>query len=116
MYRADNGINEGSCWIVELIRSHYTNISTYRPLSGSSYVELPVELRSSIKGLINIKYNDQKCFLWCHAMHINQDKIYLERITRKDRVLANNIDYGGIKFPVDKEDFSKIETKKKYLH
>ena len=112
LYRIDNSINEGCGWIVKLIESQYINISAHRPLSGSSYVKLPVELRSSIKGLINIKDNDQKCFLLCHAMHINQDKIYLERTTRKYRVLANNIDYDGIKFPVDKEDFSKIETKK----
>ena len=37
------------------------NTLTYqlnRPLSGSSYVTLPVEFRSSKKGLISIKNND----------------------------------------------------------
>ena len=48
-------INEGSGWIVESIESQYINISTYRPLSGSSYMDLPAELRSPRKGLINIK-------------------------------------------------------------
>ena len=62
LYLIDNWINEGSCWIVESIESQYINISTYRPLSGSSYVELPVKLRSPKKGLINIKNKDQKCF------------------------------------------------------
>ena len=41
--------NEGSCWIVELTESQYINISTYRPLSGSSNTKLPTELRSSKK-------------------------------------------------------------------
>ena len=41
LYRIDNWINEGSGWIVELIESQYI-ISTYRPLSDSSYVKLPV--------------------------------------------------------------------------
>ena len=49
LYRIDNWINEGSAWIVELIDAQYINISTYRPLSGSSYVQLPVELKSSKK-------------------------------------------------------------------
>ena len=40
----DNRVNEGSGWIVERIESQYINISTYRPLSGIFYVELPVEL------------------------------------------------------------------------
>ena len=79
----DNWINGGSSWIVELIESQYINISTYRPLSGSSYVQLPAELKSSKKGLINIKNNDQKCFIWCHVRHINPVKIHPERITRE---------------------------------
>ena len=49
LQRIDNCINEGSGWIVELIKSQYINVSTYRPLSGSSYVKLPAELRSSKK-------------------------------------------------------------------
>ena len=59
----DNWINEGSGWIVESLESQYINISTYRPLSGSSYVKLSVELRSPKKGLINIRKEDQKRFL-----------------------------------------------------
>ena len=38
--------------LVGLIQSQYINI---RPLSGSSYVQLPTELRSPKKALINIK-------------------------------------------------------------
>ena len=58
----DVWINNGYGWIIELIRSQYINISTYRPLSGSSYMDLPVELRSPRKGLINIKNKDKKYF------------------------------------------------------
>ena len=70
VYSVDNWINEGSGQIVELIESQYINISTYWPSSGSSYVQLTVKLRSSKNGLINIKNNDQKCFLWYHVMVI----------------------------------------------
>ena len=71
LYRIDAWINKGSGWIVESIESQYINITTYKPLVGSSYIDLPIELRSPRKGLINIKNNDQKCFLWCHVRHIN---------------------------------------------
>ena len=54
MYRIDNWINEGPGWIVELIKSQYINISTYRPLSESSFVKLPAELISSKKA-VNFK-------------------------------------------------------------
>ena len=55
LHAIDVWINNGSGWIIELIKSQYINISTYRPLSGSSYLDLPVELRSPKKGLINFK-------------------------------------------------------------
>ena len=85
LYRIDNWINERSGWIVELIESQYINVSNYKPLSGSSDIKLPAELRSSKIRLINIKNNDQKHFLWCHARHINPVKIHPEKITREDR-------------------------------
>ena len=56
-------INNGSGWNVKSIESQYINISTYIPLSGSCYMDLPAELRSPRKGLINIKNKDKKCFL-----------------------------------------------------
>ena len=80
----DVWINKGSGWNVESIESQYINISTYRPLSGSSYMQLPVELRSPRKGLINIKNKDQKCFFCCHVRHINPLKEHPEGITQKD--------------------------------
>ena len=64
LYRIDNWINVGSSWINEFIKSQYINVSTYRPLSASSYIKLLAELRSSKKGLINIKNNHQKCFFY----------------------------------------------------
>ena len=62
LYRFDACTNRGSGWIIESIKSQYINISTYRPLVESSYIDLPIELQHPRKGLINIKNNDQKCF------------------------------------------------------
>ena len=82
-------------------------ISTYRPLVGSSYIDLPIELKHPRKGLINIKNNDQKCFLWCHVRHINPVKEHPGKITRADRDLAINLNY---EFPVQEKDLKKIEV------
>ena len=46
LHMIDVWINKGSGWNVESIKSQYINISTYRPLSGSFYIDLPVELKS----------------------------------------------------------------------
>ena len=76
----DVWINEGSGSNVESVESHYINISTYRPLSGSFCLlnNLPVKLKSPRKGLINIKNKDQKCFLRCLDILILQKSIQKE--------------------------------------
>ena len=62
LYMTDIWINSGSGWIIELIESQYISISTYRPLSGSSYIDLPVEFRSPRKGLIMLKIKMKNIF------------------------------------------------------
>ena len=68
----DKWVSEGSGWVIDRIDSHYINVTTYKPLNGSSCIELPTELRNPKKGLINIKNeDDDECFRWCHIRHLN---------------------------------------------
>ena len=67
-------------------------------------------MRSPRKRLINIKNNDQKCFLWCHVRHINPVKEHPGRIKKIDKRIASNLNYEGIELPVQEKDFSKIEV------
>ena len=64
---------EGSGWRKEGILSFNVNVSQYTPLRGSSYKDLP-DLPKQIKNkqcCINIKNNDNKCFMWAvlSALH-----------------------------------------------
>ena len=85
------------------------NISVYRPLSGSTCIELPDGLKNSMKDLINIKSNHNKCFPWCHIRHLNLVKRHPERIAKEDKSMINDFNYEGIKFPVSKKDYCRIE-------
>ena len=78
IYRLDNWISHGSGWIVEEIYSQYLNLSFYLPLSGSTYIKLPKELDHPMKGLISVKNNDNRCFMWCHVRHLNINGVKLE--------------------------------------
>ena len=109
IYRLKNWISHQSEWIVKEI-SQYLNLSSYLPLSGSTYIKLPAELNHPMKGLINIKNNDNKCFLWCHARHLNLDGAKLCRITKKDKEIAKSLNYSSVDFPVSKKDNGKIEV------
>ena len=113
LYSTEICVNEGYGWIIESVYSQYINMSTFRPLSGSSYIKLSVELRNSKKGLTSLKNNNQKCFLWCHIRQLNSLKIHPERITQNDKKLIDTLDYEEIEFPVSKKYFDKIEVKNK---
>ena len=66
-------ISEGSGWTIQSVGNHYLNIVKYKPMNGSSYIQLPSELRRR-NAFINIK-NEDICFRWCHIRHLNpQDK------------------------------------------
>ena len=67
-------VSEGSGWVIDKIDSHYINIVIYQPLNGSSYIELPINLKNPAKGLINIKNKDDECFRWCHIRHLSTKK------------------------------------------
>ena len=75
-------------------------------MSGSSYVKLPAELKSSKKRVISIKNNDRKYFLQCHIRCINSVKLHPERITGYYIKIANSLNYDGVGFPVQAKDFS----------
>ena len=75
-------------------------------------MDLPVELRTPRKGLINIRNKDEKRFLWCHVRHNNPSKEHLERISKIDKKIAKILNYYEIEFPVQVKYFSKIGVKK----
>ena len=106
-------LSEGSGWVFESVKLHIINIVSYFPLRGSSYIELPEELRNPMKGLINLKNTDNKCFLWCHNRHLNPLIVHPERITKVDRESVKRLDYTGITFPVTVKDIYKIEKQNK---
>ena len=110
LYMIDAWINNGSRWIIESFESQYINISIYRPLAGSSYIDLPIELKHPRKGLKNIKNNDQKCFLWCHVRHINPSKEHPGKNLKDSKRIARELNYDRIEFPVQEKDFKKTEV------
>ena len=61
-------------------------------------MDLPVELRSPKKGLIDIKNKDKKCFLWCHVRHIDLLNKHPEKKLKNDKNFAEELNYDRIEF------------------
>ena len=72
---------------------------------------MPDKLRNSMKSLINIKNNDNKCFLWCHIKHLNPLQTHHERIIKADKIIVNDLDYADVKFPVSKKIVITLKIK-----
>ena len=78
-------------------------------MHGSSYIELPMELRNPKKGLINIKNKDDECFRWCHIRHLNPQEKDPQRIKKEDKKMINELNYDGIDFPLSQKHYNKVE-------
>ena len=64
-----------------------------------------------MKGLINLKNIDHKCFMWCHVRLTNPTNSHIERINKQDKQIAANLNYSDIVFPLDINDYEKIEDR-----
>ena len=62
-----------------------------------------------MKGLISLKNKDHKCFMWCHVRMLNPQNRNAERINKQDKKIAANLNYSDIVFPLDINDYKKIE-------
>jgi hypothetical protein len=95
--------NEGY-WQLDKIINIDFKLREYKPLSGSSYINLPDWIKNK-KATINIKNDDQKCFKYCmlYHRHKNEIKYSPERIYHYKN-WDNDYDFSNIKFPVEIDD------------
>ena len=54
---------QGSNWTVDTVVDLTVHMARFRPLRGSSYIPLPIKLRTK-RAIINVKNKDNKCFMW----------------------------------------------------
>ena len=65
-----------------------------------------------MKGLINLKNKDHKCFMCCHVRLINPtNSHHPERINKQDKKIVANLNYSDNAFPLDINDYEKNEDR-----
>src|SRR6218665_1018793 len=89
----------GSNWRFNQVVKLDINTVVYKPLKGSSYIPLPVELANK-KAIINLKNHDDECFKWCIIKALNPVGSHPERITGELIEKAKAFNWRGIEFPV----------------
>ena len=64
-----------------------------------------------MKGLINLKNTDHKCFMWCHVRMLHPQNKNAKRINKQDKRIAANLNYSDIEFPLDIDDYELIKKR-----
>ena len=99
----------GSGWVLLKVVNVKLHFATFKPLRGSSYVELPGWIKKK-KAVVNIlNKTDNECFRWCvtRALHpIGKDP---NRLTKQLREQSKIFDWTGVNFPTTFEDISRFE-------
>ena len=108
-YSHSKAVNESD--ITDSVKERNINISKYNrlaSLAGSSYIKLPKELEHPIKDLLNIQnMNDNECLKWCIIKYLHPEDHHPSRIRKIDEILAYELDFEDIKFPVKLRDIQK---------
>ncbi len=100
---------QGSNWVFRSIQHLDIHTMKYDPLKGSSYIPLPKYLETK-KAIINMKNEDNECFKWSVTRALNPVDKNAERISKDLKKMSEQLNWDGIKFPVNyKDDITKFE-------
>ena len=101
--------SEGSGWVFVEVENLTLHTVKWDPLKASSYIKLPKELKNK-KAIINMKNEDNKCFLWCvlRALNPSKDK-HPSRIDKDLKSKEHTLNMDGIAYPVDFRGIDRFE-------
>src|SRR5688572_24293129 len=89
----------GSNWRFRAVLKLDIDTVEFKPLKGSSYIQLP-EYLANKKAIINPKNNDDECFKWCITRAMYPTAKNPQTITRDLIEQSKKLDWSGIVFPV----------------
>ena len=100
---------EGSGWVLEKIINITLHTAKWDPLNAGSYIDLPANLKNK-KAIINLKNQDDKCFLWCVLRALNPVEKNKERVDKNLISKQDTLNMTGIKYPVSFRDIDRFES------
>ena len=98
----------GSWWYFKEIVYLEIHTVDYKPMRGGAYIPLPEWIMRK-KAIINIRNDDNKCFIWCVLRYLNprgKNDFRLTDLRKYEKSLKTK----GIRFPVKIQDISNFEN------
>ena len=108
MQKLDDEQLEGSGFVFQEIEEGFLEVYKVNDIQASSYIELPGKYKDN-KSIINIKNNDQYCFLWCILAQLYPVENHKDRIS-KYIIQLNKLNLKGLEFPMKVKDIPKFEN------
>ena len=99
---------EGSGWVFVEVENLTLHTNKWNPLGAGSYIDLPEYLKKK-KAIINMKNEDNKCFMWSILRALNPKDGHPERIDKDLKSKEDTLKMKGIKYPVDFRDIDRFE-------
>ena len=99
---------DGSGWVFVEVENLTLHTSIWDPLKGSSYIDLPKVLKNK-KAIINMKNEDNKCFLWCVLRALYPTNSHPERIDEHLKSKEHTLNMEGIAYPVELKSINRFE-------
>ena len=108
MQKLDDEQLEGSGFVLNGIVNVIMEVYKVNDIQASSWVELPEKYKNN-KSIINIKNDDQYCFLWCILAHLFPVEDHKNR-TSSYSMNLNKLISNGLEFPMKIKDIPKFEN------
>ena len=99
---------EGSGWRFEKVIKLVLHTTRWDPVNASSYIELPQALKNK-KAIINMKNQDDKCFMWSVLRALNPKDNHPERIDNDLKSKVDILNMEGIHYPVSLRGIDRFE-------
>ena len=100
---------EGSGWRFEKVIKLVLHTTRWDPVNAGSYIELPPELKNR-KAIINMKNQDDKCFMWSVLRALNPKDNHPERIDNDLKSKVETLNMEGIQYPVSLRGIDRFEN------
>ena len=99
---------EGSGWRFEEVIKLVLHTTRWEPVNAGSYIELPQALKNK-KAIINMKNQDDKCFMWSVLRALNPKDNHPERIDNDLKSKVDTLNMEGIQYPVSFRGIDRFE-------
>ena len=100
---------EGSGWTFGYVEKLVLHTTRWDPINAGSYIDLPEALKNKT-AIINMKNQDEKCFMWSVLRALNPKDNHPERVDKDLKSKQDTLNMKDIQYPVSFRGIDRFES------